>query len=126
MRAPILLPPHRFTVALILVLLLAHSRGEVIINEFMAAASERRLQYSATGVPKFGTGTDWYAPTFVDTSWATGNGPFGFGTVGGGVVAIATNLGTAMQHLTPTLYLRKTFTSSTEDAAKTDPLQLSI
>ena len=38
--------------------------------------------------------------------------------------AFGTNTQTQMQNLTPTLYLRKTFTVSAADAAKTDPLQL--
>ena len=120
----------RFSVAILLLLsLVAASFGGVVINEVMNAPSERVVKWSSTNVPTLGTGTPWYAVTFDDNvtkGWQTGIGPFGFGTFTGGSQPIGTNPQTQMVNLTPTLYLRKTFTATAANAASTDPLQLQV
>lgn len=103
------------------------ARADVVINEVMTAGSERLLQWSAAGVPQFGFGTPWTATAFDDSSWQTGLGPFGFGSFTNASPApIATNTATQMQNLTPTLYLRKTFTADAAQAARTDALMLDV
>ena len=103
-------------------------RADVVVNEVMSAGSERALQWSPAGVPQFGFGTPWHAIEFDDSTWQTGAGPFGFGSFQNVSPApvIGTNTATQMQNLTPTLYLRKTFTVSEADAARNEPLQLTV
>jgi len=99
----------------------------VTINEVVHAASERQLRWPTATTPKLGTGPAFYELGFDDSAtkgWQSGPGPFGFGTTNPVAPAFGTNTQTQMQSLTPTLYLRKTFTVSAADAAKTDPLQL--
>jgi len=99
----------------------------VFINEVVHAASERQLRWPTATSPKLGTGPAFYEVGFDDSAakgWQSGPGPFGFGTTNPAAPAFGTNTQTQMQNLTPTLYLRKTFTVSAGDAAKTDPLQL--
>ena len=104
------------------------ARADIVINEIMAGGSDRLLRWSDTGVPTVGFGAPWYAGTFNDTSWQTGPGPFGFGTFTNAVSTpvITTNTATQMQNLTPTLYLRKSFSVSATDAARADALQLEV
>ena len=92
----------------------------------MAAASARLLQYDANGVPQIGTGAKWYQGNFNDAAWQTGPGPFGYGTLTNNPTPIATKLATSVQYLTPTTYLRRTFTVIDVDQARTDPLQLTV
>jgi hypothetical protein len=111
---------------LCLVSTLTGLRADVVINEVMAAASERLLQWSSAGVPRVGAGPVWYQPSFDDSSWSSGAAPLGFGTFTSAPPVIATNIATPMLNLTPTTYLRKGFTVSAPDAARTDQLQLVI
>lgn len=99
----------------------------VFINEVVHAASERQLRWPTATSPKLGTGPAFYEVGFDDSAtkgWQSGPGPFGFGATNPAASAFGTNTQTQMQNLTPTLYLRKTFTVSAGDAAKTNPLQL--
>ncbi|MEO7317708.1 MAG: lamin tail domain-containing protein, partial [Chthoniobacteraceae bacterium] len=112
----------------LLFLTAAPIRAEVVLNEVMSAGSERALQWSAAGVASFGFGTRWTETAFNDAGWQTGVGPFGFGTFANVSPAptVGTSPATQMQNLTPTLYLRKTFTVSATDAARTDALLLDV
>jgi hypothetical protein len=101
-------------------------RADIVINEVVAAASDRLLQWDAAGNPRVGTGTPWQGPTYNDAGWQTGAGPLGYGTFSNGSLVFGTNVATQMQYLTPTLYLRKTFTVSADDALRTESLQLPI
>ena len=124
----------RFFTSLLLTLSLvvSQSRGDVIINEVVHAASDRVLKWSAphpAGVPRLGAGPAFYASNYDDSAargWQTGNGPFGFGTVAPASATLGTNTQTQMLYLTPTLYLRKTITVSAGDAARTDNLELNV
>lgn len=104
------------------------ARSQIVINEIMAAASERLLQWSEEGVPRLGTGLAWYEEGFEDAQWQTGLAPFGFGSLSNASppAAIATNLATQMQNVTPTLYLRKSFEVSADDALRTEALQFVV
>ncbi|MEO7319325.1 MAG: lamin tail domain-containing protein, partial [Chthoniobacteraceae bacterium] len=104
----------------ILSILLTRASGQVIINEVSAAASDRILQWSADGTPQLGSGIPWNAVTFNSTPWVSGNLPAGYGST------VNTNLQSAMQYKTPSLYLRKTFTITPSQAAFTTPLVLQV
>ena len=101
-------------------------RAQVVINEIMAAASARLLQYDANGVPQVGTGAKWYQGNFNDAAWQSGAGPFGYGTLTNNPTPIATKLATSVQYLTPTTYLRRTFTVADTDQARSDQVQLAV
>ena len=121
-------PPRNFLATLLALLAVIPTRADVVINEVMSAGSERALQWSAAGVASFGFGTRWTETAFNDAGWQTGAGPFGFGTFANVTPAptVGTSPATQMQNLTPTLYLRKTFTVSAGDAARLDPLLLDV
>lgn len=100
---------------------------DVVLNEVVHAPSERQLRWPTATTPKLGTGPAFYEAGFDDSEtrgWQSGPGPFGFGTTTPAAPVFGTNTQTQMQNLTPSLYLRKTFTVSAGDAARTDPLQL--
>ncbi len=80
----------------------------VIINEIMANPTQRGLDWSR-GYPVYGSGVPWTSLEFDDSSWRTGAGPLGFGY---------SDLGTTinLQAITPSLYVRKTFMVSSEEA----------
>lgn len=96
------------------------SRGGVIINEFVAASSERRLSRDAGGAPRVGTGVAWHEPDFNAGTWSTGPLPAGYGFSG-----LALDLTTQMKAKTPSLYLRKEFDITEEQAGLTNVLILS-
>jgi len=91
----------------------------VIINEFVAAASERQLTRDATGAARVGTGLYWHAPGFNANSWSNGLLPAGYAFAG-----LATELSAAMTNKTPSLYLRKEFTVTSVQAALSNRLVL--
>jgi len=95
--------------------------GDIIINEFGAATSDRILKYSADGTPSVGSGISWTELQFDDSSWSSGPGGFGFG-VGG----LGTDLQSQLQYKTVSLYIRQKFIVSAADAAKTDDLRLEV
>ena len=102
------------------------SHADIVINEVVAGASDRLLQWDSSGVPHLGAGTPWQAAAFNDGTWATGQAPFGYGTFAGTAPTINTNVSSRMLNLTPTLYLRKSFTVAASDAASTAQLQLNV
>ena len=115
-----------FPFMLVALLWTAVAKGDVIINEIMAAASDRLLQTDTAGVPQVGTGDRWYQASYNDSLWQTGNGPFGYGIITNAPAPISTNLQSAVQYLTPTTYLRKSFDVTAGDAARTEQVQLVV
>jgi hypothetical protein len=95
--------------------------AKVIINEFMAATSERRLTFDPQGVPRIGSGIPWTATAFDAVGWSNGLLPAGYGFSG-----LATDLGTQMRSKTPSAYFRKEFVVSAAEAAVTNILSLLI
>ncbi len=93
----------------------------------MAGASDRLLQYATNGTPRMGAGLPWQSPSFDDSAWPMAPGPFGFGSFSAQpAVPIATRVEASVRYLTPTLYLRRAFTVSETDAARSDALQLIV
>lgn len=98
--------------------------GDVVINEFVASASERMLFREPGQFPRVGLAIAWQDPAFDDSLWDEGPGPFGFGTLSG--VAAATDTSAAMQGRVPSLYLRQRFTATAGQAASTARLRLAV
>ena len=96
--------------------------GQVVLNEVVAANSDRLLKREQPGYPRLGSSLQWYEAGFNDGDWSLGKGPFGFGVFSN--VTFGVNLSVAMQSKYKTLYLRKTFTVSAADAASTNQLEL--
>jgi hypothetical protein len=97
------------------------AQGGVVINEFMAGSSDRRLSWSTNDVAQLGSGVSWKVPEFVDSSWSTGNLPAGYGFTG-----LSTDLTSTMSNQSPSLYLRKEFQVTPDQAASSNQLNLPI
>jgi hypothetical protein len=111
----------KFLLSLITFGLLFQAQGGVVINEFMAGSSDRRLSWSTNDVAQLGSGVSWKAPEYVDSAWSTGNLPAGYGFTG-----LSTDLTSAMSNQAPSLYLRKEFQVTAEQASATNQLRLTI
>jgi hypothetical protein len=98
---------------------LLQAQGGVVINEFMAGSSDRRLSWSTNDVAHLGSGLSWTAPEFVASAWNTGNLPAGYGFTG-----MSTDLTGTMLNQAPSLYLRKEFQVTADQAASTNQLNL--
>ncbi|HEY2952430.1 MAG TPA: lamin tail domain-containing protein, partial [Verrucomicrobiae bacterium] len=109
----------RAAAVLLFCALLLPARAAVVINELMAAPSERQLSWSSNGVPRLGSGVAWMEPDFAANGWPSGNLPAGYGFGG-----LATDLSFAMSDKAPSLYLRKEFNVTPEEAALADALSL--
>jgi len=101
--------------------LLFQAQGGVVINEFMAGSSDRRLSWSTNDVAQMGSGVSWKATEYVDSAWSTGNLPAGYGFTG-----LSTDLTSVMSNQAPSLYLRKEFQVTAEQASATNQLHLII
>lgn len=98
--------------------------GQVVINELSAVASDRLLVRENVTYPQVGHSLCWQAPAFDDSRWRIGHGPFGFGSFSG--VTLATDLLGEMLNRTPSLYLRRKFTVTPEQANSPALLQLLV
>ncbi|HWI57442.1 MAG TPA: lamin tail domain-containing protein, partial [Bacillota bacterium] len=117
-RVPVLKQVAVLTAVLGLVI---NSRAGVVLNEFMAASSERRLVWDAAGVPHLGSGVLWTDLGFEAGSWSNGYLPAGYGFSG-----LATDLTSQMKDKTPSLYLRKEFQATSAQAVSSNPIVLSV
>ena len=97
------------------------TQGAVVINEIMAGTSERRLSWSTNDAAQLGTGVAWRNPDFSDAAWSSGNLPAGYGFAG-----MATDLATTMKSIAPSLYLRREFQVTADQAASTQTLNLPV
>src|SRR5262245_17308038 len=100
---------------LVLALLASYGRAAVVINELMAAPSELQLTWGSNGTPRLGSEVGWMEPGFQASQWSSGNLPAGYGFGG-----LQTDLTATMWNRAPSLYLRKEFTVSAEQAAVSD------
>lgn len=100
----------------------ATAMAQVVINEVVAANSDRLLTRDAPGYPKLGSTVPWHNVAYDDALWKTGNGPFGFGTFPSNTFGV--NTSAAMLNKTPVLYLRKKFYAT--DAMTNSSAQLQL
>ena len=106
-------------VGLLAVVVPATSFADIVINEISAASSERLLRSHSDGRSRLGWGPSWSELSFNASDWSVGTAPFGYGNDG-----VETDLKVEMDGRTPSLYLRKTFTVTADEAAKTFPFRL--
>ncbi len=99
-------------------LTLSSTSAQIVINEFSAASSERQVRHDEHDRPRIGWGPGWMDLEFDASHWKSGDQPFGFGHSD-----LETDLRSDMRRITPSLYLRKTFTVSAEDARRGEPLR---
>ena len=111
----------KFLFSLVAFGLFFQAQGGVVINEFMAGSSERRLSWLPNDEAQLGSGVPWKAPEYDDSAWSTGNLPAGYGFTG-----LSTDLTGSMSNQAPSLYLRKAFQVTAEQAAATNELDLPI
>lgn len=109
----------RVSVLAVWIMSVPGSKAGVVINEFMAAASENKLTWDSQGVPHLGSGIAWTDPDFVTRAWTNGSLPAGYGYSG-----LATQLSTVMKDVARSLYLRREFDASAEQANSTNALIL--
>lgn len=94
---------------------------DVVINEIMAAPSERLLIWDKDNEVHLGPGIAWYTLEFNHQDWATASAPMGFGHKD-----LATDLERQIKDQTPSLYLRKAFTLSDDQIRLGQSFSLSI
>lgn len=111
----------RLSLALILTGGPSLATAGVLINEFMAAASEQRLSWDADGVPSLGSGIPWMDPDFNPVNWGNAYLPAGYGFSG-----LSTVLTTQMKDKACSLFLRKHFVVDAEASGAENPLILSV
>ena len=111
----------RFALAAALLAPFLQAHPAIIINEFVAASSERRLSWNAEGVARVGSGPRWQEPGFDAQGWSNGLLPAGYAFVG-----LATDLTSTMKGKTPSLYLRKEFVPTNNEASSPIVLILSV
>lgn len=97
------------------------ARAQIVINELHAVADERFLRYDQFDQPHLGPGISWWDAGFQDGNWASGAAPLGFG-----YADLATNLNTQLNGVTPSLYVRKTFSVAGNATSLSGRLKLTV
>src|SRR5208283_76120 len=111
----------KFFLSLLASGLLFQAQAGVVINEFMAGSSDRRLSWSTNDVAQLGSGVSWRSLDYADSAWNTGNLPAGYGFTG-----MATDLTGTMFNQAPSLYIRKQFQVTADQASAASQLTLTI
>lgn len=93
----------------------------VRINEVVAGRSDRVLRWTGDEVPRLGVGPAWYEVSYDDSTWLQGPGGLGFGDGDD-----ATDVQASMRNVTPSLYIRRTFDVSSQNASRSEQLELTI
>lgn len=118
--------PCRTLVCLTAALLAAQAaRGQIQITEIHAAPNSRAVRWDAGGQPRLGTGPAWFDPDYDASAWLSGTAPLGF-NASGSSIGLGTNLYTPLFGNTASLYVRKTFTVSAQNAGSAENLRLNI
>src|SRR5208283_6193639 len=89
----------KFFLSLLASGLLFQAQAGVVINEFMAGSSDRRLSWSTNDVAQLGSGVSWRTLEYTENAWNTGNLPAGYGFTG-----MATDLTGTMFNQAPSLF----------------------
>lgn len=95
--------------------------GQIRINEFVAAPSERAIVWGEEGAERIAVGSPWWETGFDDSLWLDGQAPLGYG-----YSSIQTNLREDLPEEKAGLYLRKSFTASAADVQRGEQLELRI
>ena len=95
--------------------------GEVRINEILCKGTERLLRWDANDQPFAGNWPAWWTNQFDHSNWKTGRTPIGYD-----LGSIRTNVKTKLYGISPSLYVRKKFSVSAQDANSQRSLLLNI
>ena len=97
------------------------SSGEIRINEISCKGTERLLRWDANDQPFAGNWPAWWTNQFNHSDWKAGRTPLGYelGT-------IRTNVKTKLYGSSPSLYVIKKFSVSSQEAESQRPLVLNI
>ena len=110
----------RFRTLTIALLLAAHpaTAQQPVISEIGAANSQQTLRRDSAGIVRLGSGAAWNEKGYDASWWSSGTGMWGYG------YTVGTNVQTAMQGRTATMYLRREFTATAAQAASASQLFL--
>ena len=95
----------------------------MVINEIQAAPNELLLERSPEGVTHAGWGPVWQSLAFTAPDWRTGRAPVGHGYPSG---QLGTDVSAEMKGRTPVLYVRRAFTLTEAQAARTEDLLVKV
>ena len=65
----------QLTLALLLVYFCVAASAQIVINEFVANTTERKLIFEQGHFPRLGPGTQWWQRGFNDSRWTQGSLP---------------------------------------------------
>ena len=97
------------------------ARADVLINEISASQTDRLLRWDANNQAYAGAGHPWWSVDFDDSTWQSGATPIGFD-----LGTIDTNVRNQIRGVTPSLYVRHSFSAAAADASSAGNLALSI
>lgn len=95
--------------------------GEVRINEILCKGTERLIRWDSNDQPFAGNWPAWWTNQFDHSNWKTGRTPIGYD-----LGTIRTNVRSQLYGISPSLYVRKEFSVSAQDATSQRPVILSI
>ncbi|MDG1853089.1 MAG: hypothetical protein P8I97_02935, partial [Verrucomicrobiales bacterium] len=85
--------------------------GEVRINEILCKGTERLIRWDSNDQPFAGNWPAWWTNQFDHSNWKTGRTPIGYD-----LGTIRTNVRSQLYGISPSLYVRKEFSVSAQDA----------
>jgi len=97
------------------------SSGEIRINEISCKGTERLLRWDANDQPFAGNWPAWWTNQFNHSDWKAGRTPIGYD-----LGTIRTNVKTKLYGISPSLYVIKKFSVSSQEAESQRPLVLNI
>lgn len=100
---------------------LGSAQSDVILNEIGASTDSRTLRWDDDDQPKLGAGYAWWEAGFDASQWWNGPGPHGVSRPD-----LGTDVDSLISGKTPSLYLRKTFQASSQQASSSLHVLLEI
>jgi hypothetical protein len=99
----------------------ASVQADVLINEIVTKSSDRLLRWDQNNQPYVGSNPSWRSEDFNDSLWKNGRTPIGYD-----LGSIRTDLGSTLRRVSPSLYVRKSFSVPDGKASSSSPLILRI
>ena len=99
----------------------ASVQADVLINEIVTKSSDRLLRWDQNNQPYVGSNPSWRSEDFNDSLWKNGRTPIGYD-----LGSIRTDLGSTLRRVSPSLYVRKSFSVPDGKASSSSPLILTL